>query len=179
MTATNLTTRTNNVHYKQLLDPGKFLQPSDFTKDTKITISRISREDLPARDKEDKQSAPMLYMLGRDKKEYARPFKVPKSVLYGLSLLLGTETDAWVGKEIVLFPAFCMSFGDREECLRVRFPADVENKIRKWLKKRKASPSCYILDERREATQAPTAPLNDAEATRQAEHDAAVARGEA
>lgn len=134
------------AHYRALLDPGLFLGPADFAKEREVTISRVVREEIPARDGEEKQSSPMLYIRAKDGTEYPRKLKVPKSVLYGLSLLLGTETDAWVGKRITIFAAWCMSFGEREECLRVRFPAQIESGIRKWLKKRKASPSCYMID---------------------------------
>lgn len=133
-------------HYRALLDPGIFVGPADFPKEREVTISRVVREEIPARDGEEKQSSPMLYFLGKNGAEYQRKLKVPKSVLYGLSLLLGTETDAWVGKKVTIFAAWCMSFGEREECLRVRFPQQIETGIRKWLKKRKASPSCYMID---------------------------------
>lgn len=135
-------------HYKMLLDPGKFLGPSDFTPEKPVTINRIAKEAMPERQGEAKTTAPMLYIRQKDGAEYPRPYKVPKSVLYGLSLLLGTDIDLWVGKEIVIFATFCMSFGDKEECLRVRFPAEIDAKIRKWLKKRKASPSAYMLQDK-------------------------------
>lgn len=139
------------VHYRALLDPGKYLTPADFTpQGREVTISRVVREELPTRegDKE-KTSAPMLYLKGKDGSEYARPLKLAKSVLYGLSILFGTETDTWKDQKITVFTAFCMSFGEKEEALRVRFPADIDGKIRRYLKKRKASPSCYILEDGR------------------------------
>ena len=73
--------------------------------------------------------------------------KVPKSVLYGLSLAYGSETDAWIGKPVVLFAAKCLSFGDVEECVRIRFAPEIDAKIRKWLKKRKASAGAYMIAE--------------------------------
>lgn len=133
------------MHYKKLLDPAKYLGAQDFIAEREVTISRIAREEMAGRDKEEKQSAPMLYIKAKDGSEYPRPFKVPKSVLYGLSLHMGTETDAWIGQKITLFAAFCMSVGDKEECLRVRFPTEIDMKIRKWLKKRKASASAYMI----------------------------------
>lgn len=133
------------MHWKQLLDPAKFLGPQDFSAEREITISRIVREKMPAREGEPEQSAPMLYLKTKEGGEYPRPYKVPKSVMYGLSLTFGTETDTWAGQKIGMFKARCMSFGDVEECLRLRFSADVEAKIRKWLKKRKANPSAYML----------------------------------
>jgi hypothetical protein len=132
-------------HYKTLLDPGIFLGPQDFPKPRAVKISRIVREQLPERDGDEKKAAPMLYMTAKDGSEYPRKMKLPKSVLYGLSEMLGTDTDAWVGKEITIFAAKCMSFGDVEECLRVQFPPDIDAKIRKWLKKRKANPSAYMI----------------------------------
>ena len=135
-------------HYKTLLDPGEFLGPQDFPTSKPVKISRIVREKLPSRDGDAQTAAPMIYILGKDGTEYARKFKVPKSVLYGLSELLGANTDNWPGKEIVIFAAKCMSFGDVEECLRVEFPPEIDSKIRKWLKKRKANPQAYILKEK-------------------------------
>ncbi len=103
-------------------------------------------EDLEDREKKGStKRCPMIYVLQKDGAEYPRKLKVPKSVLHGLSLLLGTDTDAWIGKKITLFAAYCMSFGDKEECIRVRFPDAIDGAIRKWLRKRKSSPSCYIL----------------------------------
>jgi hypothetical protein len=133
------------AHYKLLLDPGEFLGPADFPTERAVTISRVVKEDLPKRDGEKSSSAPMLYVTGKDGKEYGRKFKVPKSVLYGLSLVLGTDADTWAGKNITIFATKCMSFGEAEECLRVRFQADIDARIYKWLKKRKASPSAYMI----------------------------------
>jgi len=132
-------------HYKMLLDPGVFVGPQDFDKDKTVQISRIVREAMPARDGDkEAQSGCMLYFKVGDK-ELARKYKVPKSVLYGLSLTYGTDTDAWVGQPVTLFAAKCMSFGEVEECVRIRFEAAIDTKIRKWLKKRKASPSAYMI----------------------------------
>lgn len=140
------------MHYRKLLDPGEFLGPQDFPKEREVTIARVTSEKMKAREEGKSDTlAPMIFILDKDGKEYSRKFKIPKSVLHGLSLLLGTETDAWVGKKITLFSAKCLSFGDVEECIRVRFPAEIDGKIRKWLKKRKASASAYMLDESRTA----------------------------
>lgn len=134
-------------HYKLLLDPGKFLGPADFPVEREVTIHRVAKEEMPSREKDEaKTTAPMLYVRTKDGAEYPRCYKVPKSVLYGLSLALGTDTDGWVGQRISLFAAHCMSFGEKEECLRVRFTAEIDGKIRRWLKKRKASPSAYIIE---------------------------------
>ncbi len=140
------------MHYKQLLDPGKFLGPQDFTVEREVTISRVSREKMPTRDGEAEQSAPMLYIVAKDGSEYQRPYKVPKSVMYGMSLAYGTETDAWKGQKVGLYAAKCMSFGEVEECLRIRFSPEVDAKIRKWMKKRKANASAYMIPETNKET---------------------------
>lgn len=138
------------AHYKTLLDPAKYLGAVDFPKEREVTISRAAREQLPMRkeEKEDPGLAPMLYILDKEGKEHHRPLKIPKSVLEGLALMLGPDYDTWVGKKVTLFATKCLSFGDVEECVRVRFPEEIERKVMKWLKKRKANPSCYILRER-------------------------------
>lgn len=132
-------------HYKQLLDPGIFVGPQDFATDKTVQISRVVREAMPKREKDDKdESAPMIYFAAKGK-ELDRKYKAPKSVLYGLSVTFGTDTDGWIGKDVTLFAAKCMSFGETEECVRIRFAAEVDAKIRKWLKKRKANPGAYMI----------------------------------
>ena len=133
------------THYKQLLDPGKYLGPQDFTTPREVTISRITRETVKGRGDEPEAAFPMLYILAKDGTEYPRPYKVPKSVLYGLSIALGTNADDWKGKKITLMSAWCMAFGDKEEAVRVKFEAGIDAKIVKWMKKRKASASAYMI----------------------------------
>lgn len=131
-------------HYKMLLDPGLFIGPQDFPTEKTITIARVVREAMPKRDDDKPDSAPMIYFSHKGQ-ELPRKYKAPKSVLYGLSLAFGTDTDGWLGKDVTLFAAKCMSFGEIEECVRIRFPAEVDDKIRKWLKKRKANQSAYMI----------------------------------
>lgn len=132
------------MHYKKLLDPSIFVGPQDFTTDKTVTISRVVREGMPKRDDEKSAEAPMIY-LAHNGKELERKYKAPKSVLYGLSLTYGVDTDQWIGKPVTLFAAKCMAFGEVEECVRIRFTPEVDAKIIKWLKKRKANRSAYIL----------------------------------
>lgn len=131
-------------HWKSLLDPSVYLGPQDFPTDKTVTISRVVREKMPAREGEEEQSGVMMYFAHKGA-ELPRKYKVAKSVLYGLNLTFGPDTDGWVGKEVTLFAAKCLSFGEVEECVRVRFSPDVDKRIRAWLKKRKASPSAYMV----------------------------------
>lgn len=135
------------AHYKTLLDPTDFIGPQDCMVDKTVTISRIVREKMPDRKGEDPTASPMMYFSHKGT-ELKRKLKVPKSVMHGLSLMLGVETDDWIGKEITLFAAHCLSFGDVEECVRVRFPPEIDGAIKKWLKKRKTNPGVYIVSER-------------------------------
>lgn len=134
-------------HWRSLLDPGIFLGAQDFPTDKTVKISRVVREKMPARDGEPEEAGVMMYFAhGNPPKELPRKYKLAKSVMYGLSLTFGTDTDGWVGKDVTLFAAKCLSFGSEEECVRIRFAPDVDAKIRKWLKKRKASPSAYMIE---------------------------------
>jgi hypothetical protein len=140
------------MHWRALLDPGVYVGPQDFPADKTVAISRVVREAMPSRDKDEAEtSAPMMYFAPRKADgslgaEIARKYKAPKSVMYGLSLTFGTETDAWIGKDVTLFATKCMSFGEVEECVRIRFAPEVDRKIKGWLKKRKSSPKAYMLE---------------------------------
>lgn len=135
------------MHYKLLLDPGHFLGPQDFPKPTEVTISRAVSEEIAGKgdEKSDGKKYPMLYLKDKDGNEYPRKLKIAKTVLHGLSLLLGTDIDQWKDKKIVLYATWCMSFGEKEECVRPQFPSDIRSKITKYCKKRGVSPSCYEI----------------------------------
>ena len=128
-------------HWKTLLDPGEFIGPQDFDTPKELTISRLSSENSS---KDDPKKSAMMY-FSHNGKELPRKYKVPKSVMYGLSLTLGSDYTAWEGKKITLHKDVCMSFGEKEECVRVQFDDIVETKIIKWMKKRKANPSAYKI----------------------------------
>jgi hypothetical protein len=134
------------THYKTLLDPTEFLGPADFPTPKTITISRACREKMPERKGEAVTEVPMLY-FSHNGQEIKRKYKVPKSVLYALSLLLGPDIDEWKGKQITLMAAKCLSFGEVEECVRPVLSADVEAKVFKWLKKRKSSGQAFMIKE--------------------------------
>lgn len=137
------------VHYKSLLDPSDFIGAQDFPTDKTVKISRVVREKMPKREGEkadEEKSAPMIYFIaGNPPVELKRKYKVAKSVMYGLSLTFGSDTDSWIGKDVTLFATKCLSFGEIEECVRIRFTPDVDKKILKWLKKRKSSASAYMI----------------------------------
>jgi hypothetical protein len=131
--------------YRTLLDPSIFLGAQDFPEEKTLTISRVLREALPTRGDEEKKAAPTIYFKNKDGKEIPRKYKVPKTIMYGLSLTFGNDVDGWIGKEVKLFAAKCMAFGEVEDCIRIRFSAEIDGKIHVWLKKRKANASSYIF----------------------------------
>jgi hypothetical protein len=120
------------AHWKSFLDPSDFIGPQDFPTDKTVKISRIVREKMPSREGEgasDEKSAAMIYFsAGNPPVELKRKYKVAKSV-----------------KDITLFATKCTSFGETEECVRIRFAPDVDKKIFKWLKKRKSPQSAYMI----------------------------------
>lgn len=134
-------------NYKLLLDPAKYLNDSDFPTERPVTIGRLAREALPEREGEEKKSAPMMYVIAKDGKEYPRPWKVPKTIMHGLQLMFGVDTDAWIGKQVTVYATKCMAFGSVEPCLRVKFPPEIDTKIRQWMKKRKVNPKAYVLED--------------------------------
>ena len=134
------------MHWKLMLDPSVYLGAQDFPKEKTVKIGRVVREEMPERDKNKKAtSAPMIYFT-HNGAELPRKLKVPRTVMYGLNLLLGVDTDSWIGKDITLYATRCDSFGDVEECIRVRFPAEIDEKILRMLKKKKANLKTYTID---------------------------------
>ena len=127
------------THYRTLLNPTDFIGPQDVEQPRKLTISSIAREEVKAGEAE---KAPMMYFEKAPKK-----FKVPKSVMYALNLHFGSDVEQWIGKEITLYKAQCMSFGETEECVRIQLPDEIHTKVKKWLKKRGASPSAYLISQ--------------------------------
>lgn len=134
------------THYKKLLDPSIYLGPADFDTDRTVKISRVAREKKPARDGEKEETGVMLYITGKDGAEYPRPLPVRTTMLWVVSTLHGPDIEAWVGKELTLYRTTCLSFGDVEECVRIRVPPEMDRKIAARLKKRKASAKTWSMD---------------------------------
>jgi hypothetical protein len=130
--------------YRTLLDPTDFLGPADFPSPKSVTISRAVREKIDLKDPKS-LDAPMLYFT-HNGQEIKRKYKVPKSVLYALSLLLGPDIDEWKGKQVTLMAANCLSFGEVESCIRPVLPPEIKSKVFKWLSKRKSSPKAFMIE---------------------------------
>lgn len=133
------------THWKSLLDPGVYLDAQDFPTERKVKISRIVGEKKPAREGEKEKTGVMMYVVAKDGTEYPRPYPMPKSVAYGMGLTYGTDIEKWIGLDVAMFAARCLSFGEVEDCLRIRFAPEIDRRIDLWMKKRKASPKAYMI----------------------------------
>lgn len=142
------------THWRTLLEPSKFLCPHEFPADKEVTISRFVREKMPEREGEKPKSAPFMYIIGRDGKEVPRPLKVASLVMFGLSKLFGSDYEGWHGKKVTLFATMCMAFGERAECIRVRFPANIDRAVRKEMKRKKIREGAYMLTDQNGAPEA-------------------------
>lgn len=134
------------THWKSLLDPSKYLGPADFPAERLVKISRVVREKKPKRDGEEEESGVMMYIIAKDGTEYPRPLPIRSTMMYAMAHVFGSEIEAWAGKEVPLYRTTCLSFGDVEECVRVRCDETLAKKIAARLKKRKASPKTWSMD---------------------------------
>ena len=131
-------------HYKTLLDPTEFIGPHDFPEPKQVTISRVVREPTTKRD--ETTMAPIMYFAAGGN-ELKRKYRIPSSVMHGLALTFGTDYESWSGKTVEMYAATCLAFGEREECVRIRFAPKIHAAVKAWMKKRKASPNSYVIDE--------------------------------
>jgi hypothetical protein len=126
------------THYRKLMPPGEFLGPQDFEAPREVTISRVAIANMPERDGKVEQAC-CMWIMQKDGAEYPRRLKLPKTVLFAFSLVLGTDSDAWTGQKITLKAAWCLSFGELEECVRPVLTAEQTALVIKRLKKRKTN----------------------------------------
>jgi len=143
------------THFRCLLDSGVFIGPQDLPVPKTVTISRAAREVIALRGGNKGKMDAVLYFQHAGK-ELPRKYKVPHSVMHGLSWLLGSNYEEWSGQSITLFATKCMCSGEVEECVRVVFPPDINARVIRWMKQR-ASPSAYMLP----SEHMPTMPQDD------------------
>jgi hypothetical protein len=109
----------------RLLFPHEYLQAADLRgKDVPLTVSRVTVDDL--RTDKGTEKKPVVYFAELDakkKKGETCPFKfvLNRTNAKTIAKALGShETDAWVGRRIVLYPTTCLAFGSTVDCIRVR-----------------------------------------------------------
>lgn len=135
------------MHIKKFYDESDYLNESDFPAPREVTIFEVAPVVLEDRKTKKPSKSPVLYVTDKAGAKHPRGYKIPKSVGYGLGLMLGTECEAWKGKKITLFATRCMSFGQIEPCIRCKFPPEIDQRVRAWMKKRGSSESAYMLPE--------------------------------
>jgi hypothetical protein len=130
------------THYKKLFPATDFLGPQDFPEPKEVTISRVAASDMPERDGK-KERRPCLWIMDAKGAEYPRKLKLPKSVLTVFAWMFGPHLEDWVGQKITLKAAWCLSFGEVQECVRPALDDATTGKIKKWLKTQKSSPHAW------------------------------------
>lgn len=101
-------------HY-QLLYPSEYIAACDLHgKDSKVTIEKVEVETITG-SKGEKQARPVISFRGAKKRMVCC-----KTNAKTIAKQHGTETDAWVGKSITIYPTTCEAFGETKECVRVR-----------------------------------------------------------
>lgn len=143
------------THYRKLMPTGEFLGPQDFETPREVTISRVAIVDMPEREGK-KEKACCMWILNAAGAEYPRRLKLPKTVLFAFSLVLGTDSDAWTGQKIMLKTTWCLSFGDIEECIRPVLTSAQTEQVIKRLKKRKINSKVWECPPPRDLKPQPT-----------------------
>jgi len=135
------------AHYLSLYDESLYLGAQDFPKPSKLKIFSVERSKVAhkvEREGEPDEFKAMIYVTNKAGEKHPRAFIYPRSIGKLMAMRHGTDTDNWVGKEITLYATKCYSFGEITDCIRIVATDKEHDKIRLWLKKRKANPDSYI-----------------------------------
>jgi len=102
---------TPMVHYKTLF-PSKYVAASDL-RDQAVSVvtERLTVEEMPG----DGEKRPVLYFRGQHKGLVVNVTNAKR-----LAKMFGTDTDAWLGKEITLYPSETDFRGESVPCVRVK-----------------------------------------------------------
>jgi len=90
--------------------PGTFVKAADLGgQDRTVAVASVVMEDLGGEHK------PAVYFQGTDK-----GLVLNKTNAATITALYGSDTDAWIGKTITLYPTETDYQGKRVECIRIR-----------------------------------------------------------
>lgn len=90
--------------------PGSYLKASDLMNRTvKCVIDKVQIEVIGEEEK------PVLYFIGKDK-----GLVLNKTNSGSISALYGSETDAWEGKEVKLYPTKVSFQGSMVDAIRIK-----------------------------------------------------------
>lgn len=129
------------MDYDQLF-PGRFLKSGEFNgKDVVLTIRGIRVEDLPDEQKGTRTRG--IIAFERTKKELVLNRTNGESI----KAMFGRNTDDWIGKRIVFYPApHVDSFtGEKGTAIRVRGSLDLEKDVRFELRLPKRRPVPMVM----------------------------------
>jgi hypothetical protein len=115
----------------RLLFPSAYVAAADLKgRDVTLTISNLSiNEPLRAEGgTTTKKHVVSFAEMDKRPKEEQKRWVLNKTNAKTISRLYGTETDAWIGKRITLFPTTCQSFGETVDCIRVKADVPAERK---------------------------------------------------
>ncbi len=94
--------------------PSNYLKAADLQgREVLVMMAKVEMEDIGGDHK------PVLYFRGKEK-----GMVLNKTNANNISMVYGQETEAWEGKEIVLYPAWVDFQGRSVEAIRVRPPSN-------------------------------------------------------
>lgn len=98
----------------ELMFPSKYLKEADLQgRKVKVTIAKVQIDELQMTGGH-KEKKPVVYLQGKEKM-----LVLNKTNALAIASLYGNDTDAWVGKQIVLRPAKDRFQGNMVACIRI------------------------------------------------------------
>jgi len=92
--------------------PSKWLKAADLGgKEYTLTMQRVGMETFG----DEHEEKPVLYFQGAGK-----GLMLNKTNAEAIAIVYGDETDAWAGKQVVVYPDVTQYQGRRVDCIRVR-----------------------------------------------------------
>lgn len=104
-------------HFRKLFDE-RFIGSYDLEGNENgllVTISRLEVEKMQASQGDEPKDKPVLYF-----NEGKKGLVLNKTTAKAIAAMYGSDTDGWLGKEIILYATTCMAFGEEVECIRVK-----------------------------------------------------------
>ena len=118
--------------------PSKYLKASDLQdRNVSVIMSHVELEDVG-----DAERKPVLFFDGKTK-----GLVVNKTNARVIAGAYGDDTDAWAGKQLVLFPAMVDFRGDSVEAIRVKVPPARQASPKPPIRQEAENPAAYLDDE--------------------------------
>lgn len=106
----------------ELMYPSKYLKEVDLAgKEVPVVIDRVAVEELHVLGTSKTEKRPVLYLRSsKTGQKLDKSLVMNKTNAMAIASLYGMETDAWVGKTIVLRPAQDRFQGKLVPCIRIK-----------------------------------------------------------